>query len=126
MGEWITLLITDLLLPVFLIIYGSIYVTKTPKDINGSNGYKTARSRLSQETWKFANHYSARIGRAVGWVLLVVSAAVMVLLFGKDERTVSGFGVGLLFAQVVVLLCSILPPTEAALKKNFDENGNRK
>lgn len=126
MGQWVTLLITDLLLPVFLIIYGSIYVKKTPTDRNGTNGYKTARSRLSQETWEFANHYSARIGRVVGWVLLILSAAAMLFVFGKDSAAVSNFGVGILFAQLVVLLFSILPPTEAALKKNFDENGSRK
>lgn len=126
MAEWVTLFITNLLCPVFLIVYGSIYVKKTPKNINGSNGYKTARSRLSQETWEFVNHYAARISRMVGWTLLILSVAAMALLRGKDDGTVSFLGVGILFAQVIILVFAVVPPTEAALKKNFDDTGKRK
>ncbi len=97
LGVWIVMLIADLWLPIFLIIYGSIYSKKAPADINGSNGYKTARSRLSQETWEFANHYSARIARVVGWILLFLSlAALLLFLWGKSDANVSIFGVGIL------------------------------
>jgi hypothetical protein len=127
LGVWILMLFADLWLPIFLVVYGSIYSKKTPADINGSNGYKTARSKLSQETWEFANRYSARIERIVGWVLLVLSLAVLLLfLRGKSDAVVSNFGVGILLVQVVVFIVAIIPPTEAALKKNFDENGRRK
>ena len=126
MGLWILMLVADLWFPIFLIIYGSVYTRKVPADINGSNGYKTARSRLSQETWKFANRYSARIARVAGWVLLILSAAAMLLLREKDDQIVSSCGVVILFAQVIVLVLAVVLPTEAALKKNFDENGKRK
>ena len=121
------MLVADLWFPIFLIIYGSVYTRKVPADINGSNGYKTARSRLSQETWKFANHYSARIARIVGWILFVSSfAALLLFLRGKSDAVVSNFGIGILLAQVAVFIVATVPPTEAALKKNFDDSGNRK
>ena len=124
---WILMLFADLWLPIFLIVYGSVYIRKVPADINGSNGYKTARSKLSQETWEFANHYSARIERNVGWILLVLSlVALLLFLRGKSDAVVSNFGIGIMLAQVVVFVLAVIPPTEAALKKNFDEAGNRK
>ena len=127
MDIWILMLFADLWLPIFLIIYGSVYIQKVPADIDGSNGYKTARSKLSQETWEFANHYSARIERIAGWILLVLSLAVLLLfLRGKSDEIVSNFGIGIMLAQIVVFIVAVIPPTEAALKKNFDENGRRK
>lgn len=121
LGVWTAVL--DLWFPVFIIIYGNIFKKKTP-DIDGSNGYKTARSRLSPETWEFANHYAARIGRIVGWILLVLSAAALFFL-GKGEDA-GGFGSGILGAQIGIVGLSVALTTEAALKKNFDENGSRK
>lgn len=123
---WVFLLLMDLLVPVFLIVYGNIYRNKAPKDINGSNGYKTARSRMNRDTWEFANRFAARTMRVAGWILLAFSVAAMLLVRGKDEPTVSCFGVGILLVQIVVLVLSTIPPTEAALKKTFDENGNRR
>ena len=90
LAEWVTLFITNLLCPVFLIIYGSIYVKKTPKNINGSNGYKTARSKLSQETWEFANYFAARIARLVGWVLFVFSLVSIVLAVRSNNAEAVG------------------------------------
>ena len=126
MSTWIILLITSLLVPVALIILGSIFSKEVPPDINGSSGYKTARSRLSQETWEFANQYFARIARVIGWVLLVLSVAAMMLLRGKDDGDMSAYGAVVVFGQVIVLVLAGVLPTEAALKKNFDENGKRK
>ena len=121
LGAW-TVVVT-LWLPIFTIVYGNIYRKKTP-GIDGSNGYKTARSRLSRETWEFANRYAARIGRIVGWILLVLSVAAM-FLFGKGENA-GGFGTGILCAQMGILVLLVTLTTESALKKNFDENGRRK
>lgn len=121
LGVWTAVGI--LWLPVFTIIYGNIFKKKTP-DIDGSNGYKTARSRLSPQTWEFANHCAARIERIVGWILLVLSAAALFLL-GKSED-VGGFGSGILGAQIGIVGLSVALTTESALKKNFDEDGKRK
>jgi len=125
MGIWILNLIVALLLPTFMIIYCNIYRNKAPKDINGSNGYKTAMSRMNRDTWEFANHYFNKLMRIAGWILLVLSFITMLFAMGKDDHTMSNFSIGLMLVQLVVLLVSIIP-TEKALRKTFDEDGQRK
>lgn len=123
MGKWIVSLIAVLLLPAFMVINGNVYANKAPKEMEGSNGYKTKRSRLSQMTWEFANCYAARIERVVGWTLLAVSLAGMLYLRGKDGGSTGGIIIGV---QIAALNFAVMLPTESALKKNFDEDGKRK
>jgi hypothetical protein len=125
MGFWIFMLIMELFVPAIMIIFGNIYRNKAPEDINGSNGYKTAMSRLNRDTWEFAHHYCAKVWRLVGWILLVPSIAAMLYVRGKDTEAVGHFGLILTLVQTVILIISIAP-TEIALRKTFDENGQRK
>lgn len=125
MGFWIFMLAMELLVPVSMILVGHAYVRHAPKEINGASGYRTARSMINRDTWEFANHHFARTWRIVGWILLPLAVAAMLSVFGRDKKAVGDFGLGLIAIQVVVLLASIIP-TERALRKTFDENGNRK
>lgn len=122
---WIFNLVFALWLPVFLIVYCNVYRNKAPKDINGGNGYKTAMSRLNRDTWEFANRYYNRMMRVAGWILLVFSLAVMLFVRGKGKQTAENSGLALLAVQVAVLMICMIP-TERALRRTFDENGNRK
>lgn len=125
MDRWIFYLITDLLLPVFIIFYSSVCRGKAPRDKNGSNGYKTTMSRLNRDTWEFANRYYNRLMRIAGWILLFLSVGVMLAVRGKSSDIVGSFGPALLIIQLLaVLFCMI--PTERALRKTFDADGNRK
>ena len=125
MGFWIFMLVMELLVPVIMILVGYAYVKHAPKEINGVSGYRTARSMINRDTWEFANHHFARTWRIVGWILLPLVVAAMLSVFGRDEKAVGDFGLGLIAIQAVVLLASIIP-TERALRKTFDENGDRK
>lgn len=49
----------------------------------------------------------------------------MLLLFGKSVRIVGTCG-GIWVMIQCVLLIATIPPTEKALKNNFDEKGNRR
>lgn len=122
---WILNLIVSMLIPIFMIIYSNIYRNKAPKDINGTNGYKTAMSRLNRDTWEFANHYYNNLMRVAGWVLLIVSLVAMLFVRGKNEEIINNSGLILLVVQIIVILVCVIP-TEKALRKTFDENGNRK
>jgi hypothetical protein len=125
MGFWIFILIMTLLLPAFQIIYGNIHRNKAPEDIQGTNGYKTARSRLNRDTWEFANCYYDRLMCIAGWGMLVLSPAAMLFVLGKNTDTVCSTGLLVIMAELVLLLiCAV--PTERALKRTFDEFGNRK
>ena len=126
MGKWVVSLIAVLLVPVFLIINGNVFANKAPKEMEGINGYKTKRSRLSQETWEFANCYAARIERVIGWILLAVSLAGMLYLRGKGDGSAGIFSVEIMCVQTAALSFAVSLPTEAALKKNFDDSGRRK
>lgn len=125
MGIWILYLIVTFFFPIFEIIYGNVYRDKAPKDINGSNGYKTTMARLNRDTWEFVNCYYNRLMRFFGWALLVISFVVTILIRGKNENTLNLFMGILLAVQIIVILCCIVP-TENALRKTFDENGHRR
>lgn len=125
MGFWICTTIIDLFVPIFMVIYCNIYRDKAPKDINGSNGYKTTMSRLNRDTWEFANHYYNKLMRVIGWILIAIFFVVMLLTRRKGENTIADYGIILLGVQVVVILVCVIP-TETALRKTFDENGRRK
>ena len=57
MGFWIFMLITVLLIPLTMIFFGWLLFRKTPKEINYVYGYRTKRSMMNEETWRFANQY---------------------------------------------------------------------
>ena len=124
MGFWIFMLAMTLLIPGVMIGFGGYFKNHPPKEINYIFGYRTARSMKSKETWDFAHRHFGRLWVTYGWILLPISAAVMVLAFGRDKDMVGTFGAAVCLAQVLVIILSIIP-TEMALKKNFDENGKK-
>ena len=125
MGIWILYFVVTFFLPIFYIIYGNIYRDKVPEDINGTSGYKTTMSRLNWDTWEFANHYYNKLMRFWGWILLVLSFVVTILICGRDENTVILFMAIVPVIQIIPILVCIAP-TESALRKTFDENGHRR
>lgn len=122
MKFWIFMLICNLLIPVFMIIIGDIFVKNPPKNINGVYGYRTERSMRSGDAWSFAQRYSGKLWRRIGAVMLPLSVLAMLPLLGKDTDAVGLWGGILDGIQVVVLIAANFP-VERALRKNFDENG---
>ena len=102
MKEWLPVLAMDLLIPLVMTGFGRRFMKKPPARINGLWGYRTARSMKSRESWDFAHRYCGRLWYR--WGLALVPITLLCL------------------GQLVPLVAAI-PPTEAALKRNFDENG---
>ena len=123
MWFWIFMLVMNLWIPLFMIGFGRYSYKKAPKTINHLVGYRTTMSMKNMETWKFAHHYFGRIWYIGGFILLPVSVLLMLPLLGKDTDTVGMFGAAICILQVVILIGSIIP-TEIALNKKFDKNGN--
>jgi uncharacterized membrane protein len=119
------MLLVELLTPGIMILFGITYRKNAPNKISNASGYRTTISMKNRDTWEFAHHYCGKVWLFVGWILLVVSFAAMLSVYGKDTHSVGKFGCVLISAQVVVLLASIAP-TEIALRKTFDKDGNRK
>ena len=124
-GFYIYMLLTSLLIPVIMLVFGWIFHRQAPKKINVWYGYRSARSMKNEDTWVFAHQHIGRTWMLVGVVLLVVSVIPMIAGYGKDDDTVSVVSLVLLFVQMLPMIMSLIP-TERALKKTFDENGIRK
>lgn len=122
---WLFMLISVLLIPIIMIIFGSIFKKKAPKDINIAFGYRSSMSMSSKEAWDFAHAYIGKLWLVFGIVMLLASVVGMILVIGLDKDTVGYTGMAITFAQLFFMIIPIIP-TEIALKKNFDENGNRK
>lgn len=93
--------------------------------MNGSDGHKTSMARKNRDTWEFAHHHDGKLLRIAGWIMLVFSLIVMLFAIKEDTQIVEKLGTCLFILQIVVLFgCVAL--TERALRKVFDENGNRR
>lgn len=125
MGFWIFMLIMNLLIPLSMLLFGLRFLHKPPKEINGLFGYRTSMSMKNKETWLFAHQYCGRLWVKCGWVLLIATAAAMLVYLHEDTDTVSLASGVIAAVQVVVLIGSIFP-VERALKKQFDRDGTRR
>ena len=125
MGFWIFMLIMVLLIPLTMIFFGWLLFRKTPKEINYVYGYRTKRSMMNEETWKFANQYFGKVWYLCGLISVPLSVTAIALVIGKGTETVGTIGGIITMLQMIPLVGAIIP-TEIALKKNFDENGRRK
>lgn len=124
-GFWSFMFIMELIIPVTMIGFGKYFKEKAPKEINAVFGYRTAMSMKNKDTWSFAHHYCGKIWYVSGLILLPLSVIAMIFVIGKPEDTVGNVGGILCVVQMIPLIGSILP-TELALKRTFDKNGNRR
>lgn len=124
-GFWIFMLITDLLIPCAMIGLGKLFLNKTPQNINYTFGYRTTMSMKNQDTWRFAHKYCGRLWFIGGLILLPVSIIPLLCVLGREIERIAAVGTVVCFAQIVPLVGSIIP-TEIALKRAFDKNGQRK
>lgn len=124
-GFWVYMLFIVLLIPAIMLVFGRRFSKRAPKKINYLFGYRTGRSMKNQETWEFAHHLIGRLWLRTGVVLMPVSAAAMAAVAGRDTDTVSVWGTIAVLVQTVILVLTVIP-VERALKKNFDETGQRR
>lgn len=121
----IFLLITDLLLPAIMLIFGMIFKKKGPKDINMIYGYRTAMSMKNQETWNYAHVLCGQLWRKWGLLTAIFSFFIGILSFRLSDDGTALVTLIMIMLQLAVIILSIYP-VEKALKANFDENGKRK
>ncbi len=112
-----------LLIPLIMIGFGKKFINSPPKKINAFYGYRTSMAMKNQETWKFAHNYCGKLWYNGGRFLLL-SILLMFFVLGKDANTIGCFSTIILGLQMISLIGTIIP-TERALRKNFDKNGNR-
>ena len=125
MWFWWFMFVSNLIIPTIQIIAGQMFRKSCPQNINYLFGYRTKRSVINMDTWKFAHNFCGQIWWKVGWIMLILSAIIQVPFFHSDDDTIGVVGMILSIAQLIVLIVSIIP-TEIALKKTFHEDGTRK
>ena len=54
MGFWFFMLISNLLIPFTMILWGKYFMKKAPDKISGVFGYRTSMSMKNRNTWEFA------------------------------------------------------------------------
>ncbi len=122
---WLFMLATALLIPGSMLLLGRSFAKKPPGEINTGYGYRTARSMWNRQTWEFAQRYSGRFWVRAGRPVLAVSLVWMAFLFGREVDTVGHFGLILTGFQMVPFL-AVIPATERALKREFDDFGRKR
>ena len=125
MGFWFFMICCILLIPLTMIGFGLYFQKKAPQEINILFGYRTEMSMKNKETWEFAHYTIGNIWYRSGLVMIIIVIFIMLCLFQKDINTISIAGTIIMMIQLIPLIASIFL-TEAALKKHFDKDGNRK
>lgn len=125
MWFWWFMFICDLMIPIVMIIAGRMMWKHCPKSINGIVGYRTTLSMKNMDTWKFAHGYCGKLWWKLGWLMIIPSALIHILLCHSDENTIGIAGGILVTIQSIILVISIYP-TEKALKKHFNDDGTRR
>ena len=123
MGFWVFMLIMDLLTPAIMIGFGRGFMKHPPKTINMVYGYRTSMSMKNKETWDFAHKYFGKLWYICGLAILLPTVIVMIAVLGKDTDTVGTAG-GILCVLQLVPLIGCIFPTECALRRHFDKQGN--
>lgn len=105
------------LIPLFTgilsMIIGYALSKKPSKEINGIRGYRTPNSKRNQQTWDFAQIYSAKESVKLGLILALCS--LIGLFYNPDEITAMVIGVGLMLLSLIVLFIRV----ELAIKNKF-------
>lgn len=116
---FIFLVLMNSLVPVMMIIFGVLWRKNPPKSVNWVYGYRTSMSMKNKETWKFAHMHNAKVWRWVGAIWLAIS--IILMFFFKDDYENVSLWINLIGLGIMILS---LIPTEIALRKNFDKNGD--
>jgi len=124
-GFWLFMLIMVMFIPLTIILWGRLFMKKTPQTINYIYGYRTTMSMKNKDTWNFAHKHCSKIWYYSGMILLPLSISGMLFCMGSEVGTIGTIGGILVGIQTLVLIASIFP-TSIALHKQFDKDGMRK
>ena len=107
--------------PLIILVVGIVFWMYPPRKINEFYGYRTTRSRKSQEAWDFAQKYSAKLMTVLGLMALAVASIAHWLQsrLCLNSEYVMLYDNGITAALVIMV---VLPPivlTELELRKRF-------
>lgn len=125
LAMWVFMLVCNLIVPAVMFFFGRRFLKKPPMERNNLYGYRTTRSMRNQETWDFAQRRMGEVWRKTGLVMLPLAVLGQALtLLAPTAESMCLWSLVPTSIEVVALATTIFP-VERALKRNFDENGNR-
>lgn len=113
---WLFMLIVTLLIPSSLLL--TWYLCPKCKTINNSRGYRTLRAMQTQDTWKFAQKYCAKMSLLMFFPTLIIPIILMPLTIDQPVSIIGWTGLVISLIQIVSFVV-IIVLTEKALKKKF-------
>ena len=122
MGFWLYVFLVTLLIPFTLLLMW--YICPKFKEINTTSGYRTTLSMKNQETWDFSQDYCAKLSLYLFFSSLMLSFVTMPFFINQSTTIIGWMGLVVTLMQMMSFVVIIIA-TEKALKKNFDEKGNR-
>lgn len=114
-------------LPAVMLVCG-VWFLKSPPEVNGFIGYKSAMSQKNADTWFTAHRICGRLWTRSGLAAFGVCVLFTVLCAVSELYMTEAMYFWLLAAEGIqlVLLLSVLPLTERRLKKIFFPDGRRR
>ena len=109
------------LIPALVTFLGYMFIKNKPKEINYVIGYRTKLSMKNQDTWDFAHQFCGKIWIVMGLTLLLATCLVVFISLSMENSLLIQIFCGIQLACVLSTLFFV----ESALKKNFDEDGNK-
>ena len=125
MGLYIGMLAVNLIIPVTMLISGAFMYKNPLGKPNAYAGYRSRRSRMNQDTWNFAQEYCGKLWIRAGAVLMALAVIIQLIFINAGDEALANYTLACVSVECVAMLATIWP-VEFALKRTFDENGNRR
>lgn len=125
MRFWWFMFACNELYSLLMIIAGWHMWKHCPKDINSAIGYRSRRSMINMDTWKFAHENCGRRWWKIGWCMLFPTIFVQIPFYRQSDTMIAWLGIVICIVECAILILSIVP-TEHALKRSFYDDGSRK
>lgn len=108
--------VIDLIIPALLVCAGIFYRKYAPREINSLHGYRSQRSLRSQASWRYAQHYAAKVWFGLGIGLIgIISFNRSVLSINTALLSVIHIILGIVVGLGAVFI------VEERLKKTFED-----
>lgn len=95
------------------VIAGFVMLMFPPQKINNLYGYRSSRSKKSQESWDYAQKYSSK--ELIKFGVLLALSGLLGFIFQPIRDTAMIIGLGLVIITVIVLIIRV----ESAIKNKF-------
>lgn len=125
MWFWWWMFVCNMLYSVSMIIGGWFMWKHCPKSINHVCGYRSRRSSINMDTWKFAHDNCGKRWWKIGWIMFFPTIIVQIPFYHSSVGQIGWLALAICIVECTILLLSIIP-TEVALKNTFYDDGTRK